>query len=371
MNIIHISYDYFNTTVYKNLFKVLDENNVVTCVVPLDYDEKNNPDIIESQEIIPLFFGKPGPFSVQVRASRFSKLIKNKMDLSQVQLIHAHFTLNDGLVALKLGKNKGLPYVISVRASCVIDLKRRIAFHNYITLLQVLVNSKAIFFQTKNVLNELLANIPFSLRKKIIRKHHIVHNGIDDFWHESLFKRDCELDDKEFSIITASSIEENKNLINVANAISKLNKNGYKIKYSIAGNVKDEQILEKLKSFNFISFLGELGKHDLRNAYRESDIFIMLSHRETFGLVYAEAMSQGLPIIYTRDQGFDGQFAEGLVGFHSSPNDINEIEQVIIRVSENYKHLSANASNLVSKFKWEHIGKQYNKIYDCLVVKSR
>lgn len=40
----------------------------------------------------------------------------------------------------------------------------------------------------------------------------------------------------------------------------------------------------------------------------------MPSHKETFGLVYAEAMSQGLPIIYTKNQGFDGQFPDGYVG---------------------------------------------------------
>ena len=370
MNILHISYDYFNTSVYKNLFKFLNKENNITCVVPLDLDEKKNPNIIGSKNIIPLFFGKPRPFSVQINANKYLKIVENKTDLSKFKLVHAHFTLNDGLIALKLNKIKGFPYVISVRASCVINLKRKIAFHNYITVLLVLINSKAIFFQTKSVLNELLVNIPLPFRKIIIKKHHIVHNGIDDFWHESPFKRDYELNTREFSIITASSIEENKNLVNVAKAIDKLNSNGYKIKYSIAGNVKDEKILQKLKSFDFITYLGELDKYTLRNAFRESDIFIMLSHRETFGLVYAEAMSQGLPIIYTIDQGFDGQFDEGLVGFHSSPNDIKEIEEVIINVSKNHKHLSSNALKLVSKFKWEYIGKQYNEIYNNLVVKS-
>ena len=37
--------------------------------------------------------------------------------------------------------------------------------------------------------------------------------------------------------------------------------------------------------------------------YRENDIYVMPSIIETFGLVYAEAMSQGLPVIYTRGQG--------------------------------------------------------------------
>ncbi len=370
MNIIHITYDYFNTTVYRNLFKFLYKIYNVKCIVPLNLEEKNNSNVIESKNIIPIFSGKPSSFSVQINANKYLKLIKDKTDLSKFKLIHAHFTLNDGLIAFKLSKLKGIPYVISVRASCIIDLKRKIAFHNYITVLLVLINSKAVFFQTKSVMNELLINIPFPFRKKILKKHHIIHNGIDDFWHENSFKRDYEINTKEFTIITASSIEENKNLINVAKAINKLNCNGFNIKYLIAGNVVDEKILIKLKSFDFITYLGNLDKSMLKNAFRKSDIFLMLSHRETFGLVYAEAMSQGLPIIYTKGQGFDGQFDEGMVGFHSSSTNIKEIEEVIIKVSKNYKFLSKNATKLVSKFKWESISKLYVKIYNNLLVKS-
>ena len=41
----------------------------------------------------------------------------------------------------------------------------------------------------------------------------------------------------------------------------------------------------------------------------------MPSRYETFGLVYGEAMSQGLPIIYSKGQGVDGYFKEGTVGY--------------------------------------------------------
>jgi glycosyltransferase involved in cell wall biosynthesis len=367
MKILHISYDYFNTSVYKNLFRFLNVKNNITCVVPLELDQKNKLNIVESDNIIPIFYGRPRPYSVQVNAKKYLKIIDDKIDLSKYKLIHAHFTLNDGLIALKLKKLKGIPYVISVRASCIMNLKRKLAFHNYITVLLVLIKSKAIFFQTKSVLNELLINTPLPFRKIIKKKYHIVHNGIDDFWHENSFKRNYEFDAREFTIITASSIEKNKNLINVAKAIGRLNSNGYKIKYSIAGIVKEKKILQRLKTFDFITYLGDLDKFKLRDAYRNSDIFIMLSHRETFGLVYAEAMSQGLPVIYTKGQGFDCQFEEGLVGLHSSSINLLEIKKVILQVAENHKSMSTNASKLVSKFNWKSIAKKYKLIYSELL----
>ena len=37
----------------------------------------------------------------------------------------------------------------------------------------------------------------------------------------------------------------------------------------------------------------------------------MPSKYETFGLVYPEAMSRGIPIVYTKNQGFDKYFEDG------------------------------------------------------------
>lgn len=59
----------------------------------------------------------------------------------------------------------------------------------------------------------------------------------------------------------------------------------------------------------------------------------MPSFTESFGLVYAEAMSQGLPVIYSKGQGFDGQFAEGVVGYHVDAHDPEELCENIIKMT--------------------------------------
>ncbi|HGK7332802.1 TPA: glycosyltransferase [Streptococcus suis] len=66
----------------------------------------------------------------------------------------------------------------------------------------------------------------------------------------------------------------------------------------------------------------------------------MPSFHESFGLVYAEAMSQGMPVIYTRGQGFDGQFEEGVVGFSVDCIDEVEISNKIISIVKGFKFLS-------------------------------
>lgn len=91
---------------------------------------------------------------------------------------------------------------------------------------------------------------------------------------------------------------------------------------------------------------------------------MMPSHHETFGLVYAEAMSQGLPVVYTRGQGFDEQFPDGEVGLaieSKYPQTIaNAIETIVI----NYKSISNNCVQRITNFKWDKIGKIYKSLYD-------
>lgn len=50
---------------------------------------------------------------------------------------------------------------------------------------------------------------------------------------------------------------------------------------------------------NSIDFLGPLIGDDLINIYRNSDIFVLPTYSENFGLVVAEALSYGLPTITT------------------------------------------------------------------------
>ena len=89
----------------------------------------------------------------------------------------------------------------------------------------------------------------------------------------------------------------------------------------------------------------------------------MPSKTETFGLVYAEAMSQGLPILYSAGQGFDGQFPEGTVGFHVDPADARDVAAKIKCVLQNYTELSAHCMKLCTQFDWEQITRRYIELY--------
>jgi glycosyltransferase involved in cell wall biosynthesis len=94
---------------------------------------------------------------------------------------------------------------------------------------------------------------------------------------------------------------------------------------------------------------------------------VLPSITETFGLVYPEAMSQGVPVIYSKGQGFDRQFQEGTVGYHVDPKNPTEIANKIIKITNNYDVISRNCSAMVVRFDWRKIEYSYLKIYKEIV----
>jgi len=364
MKILQITSDYYDTSVYNNLFNELESRLHLKVVVPLTMDKRQS---IEAKAILinvsPIFCGMPRAFGIQINSSKYARNIISNGYLHGVSLVHAHYILNDGSIALKLHRKTGVPYVVSVRATCIMNFERKIALHNYINGLNVLKNAKGIFFQTSNALNNLLNKIPKSYRDEVIKKSIIIPNGIDKFWHENKIANSKMFNEREFVLLTVASIEHNKNLLATAKAVENLNSRGLRIKYNVVGRIIDQFILDDLMQNSCFKYLGVLDKFGLLNAYRQADIFIMVSYNETFGLVYAEAMSQGLPVIYSKGQGFDGQFEEGIVGFNADSNSIQDIEKAIMKVANCYKELTTNSLECVSKFNWERIVEIYLTIY--------
>ena len=88
----------------------------------------------------------------------------------------------------------------------------------------------------------------------------------------------------------------------------------------------------------------------------------MVSHGETFGLVYIEALSQGLPIIYTKGQGVDGFFDDMNVGEKADSKSIDSIYNAMKKMIEDYPSYE-NIGDKINQFTWENNSKM---IMNCI-----
>lgn len=87
----------------------------------------------------------------------------------------------------------------------------------------------------------------------------------------------------------------------------------------------------------------------------------MISHTETFGLVYMEALSQGLPVLYTKGQGIDKAFTFQ-IGESVDSKDLRNIVQGIKKIISN-QYNSINSIDF-ENFRWSNIALKYIKIYN-------
>jgi glycosyltransferase involved in cell wall biosynthesis len=110
----------------------------------------------------------------------------------------------------------------------------------------------------------------------------------------------------------------------------------------------------------------------LAEIYRQHDIFVMPSFLETFGVVYIEALSQGLPIVFSRGQAVDGYFAPGTVGEPVDPHDAESVQRAVLSIAARLDTLRPQCVAAARDFAWSSIAQRYVGLYrDALAVEKR
>ena len=164
-------------------------------------------------------------------------------------------------------------------------------------------------------------------------------------------------------LLFVGKVCKRKNVSTIKKAMDILDSKGIKTTLTVIGNIAEQEEYEKIKNDKRISCLSAMPKEKLIEQYRSHDVFVMASFTETFGLVYAEALTQGLPVIYTKGQGFDGQFEEGTVGFAVDCTKPESIANNIKLILSDYEKMRRNCICLSKRFDWKSITLLYNEIY--------
>lgn len=363
MNILHLNSNYLFTKIYANAIKNMDSelNHYIFNPLYRNINYKNNMNNVNIYA--PVILKKSDRLLTRYRLNKAIKYIENKDIIKNINIVHAHSLTNDGILAYKLSEKHNIPYILTIRNT---DINYSLKYKKYNMRLykNTLKNASLIIFPNnsykKNLLN--LFENDSVLREKLINSK-VIPNGIDSYWHDNIYTNVRSLKD-EINLIYVGRIYKNKNLHNILKAVSML-ESEYEINIKVVGKIIDHNYFNQLKSIHSFTYLGELDKDKLRDAYRESDIFIMPSFNETFGLVYVEALSQNLPIVYTKYEGIYGYFRDYEYGVPVQANNYNEIGDGIKYIVRNYSDIQYNLKNkaFLESFNWETIGKIYSEIY--------
>lgn len=369
MRVLHINGNYKSTTLHQLMIRQLTALGIENQVFVPTYDKNISAINLDDNVKVVECFKKRDRYWFEYKQNKIIKAIEAAYDIKSFDLIHAYTLFTDGNCAWYLSQKYNIPYVVAVRNT---DVN---AFFKYRILLRklgikILEDAGAVFFLSPSYRDFVFQKyIPIDKWEILKSKAHIIPNGIDDFWHQHKFtERDYaetekRLQRKEVRLVYAGSVDKNKNIKLTVAAMEKMNQEGWHVTLDVIGPIKDESAYNDFKDNTDVRYVPKQPKEELIKYYRNADIFVMPSHHETFGLVYAEAMSQGLPVIYTRGQGFDGQFEDGVVGYAIS--DINLIEMIkkIELCVLQYKKLGTSAYESIQKFNWNLICQQYYELY--------
>ena len=289
--------------------------------------------------------------------------MKHRITLDKFDVIHAPSLFSDGGLALKLHKEYGIPYVVAVR-NTDINVFIKYLKHTYHTGREIALKAKTIFFISKGEMDEFIESdfvrpIYSQIKDKIV----LQPNGIDHYWHEHV----SHTPRTGHQILYIGDFTPNKNVCRVIKAINQLRKNAEfaDLKFVIVGGGKDkdDSTLRMIESYpDSIEYLGKIfDKDKLASIMQQSALFVMPSIHETFGLVYIEALSQNLPVIYSKRQGIDGLFSDS-VGIRVNALSVDEIREAIRYILKNPEKYSNNEINF-TVFDWKNIAEKYIVFY--------
>lgn len=366
MKVLHINSNFTSTLLHSLLLEKLNnhvENTVYSPIRPneLRLDYSDELDVIESvciKNSDSLFF--------RHKSRKMYSDLKKHVDPSEYDLVHAHTLFTDGYIAYKIFKEYGKKYIVAIRNTDVNAFFKYMLQLRHIGL-EILNNASRIIFLSPAYKNTVFEKyIPRSMHDKLLEKTDIIPNGIDDFWFDNICSSCCEPPTDNLNLVFVGTIDKNKNIDAVISASDILSESGYNVHLDVAGRESDPQVMKTIKQYPLAKYWGCVDKKKLIEIYRNNHIFVLPSYKETFGIAYAEAMSQALPVIYTKGQGFDGQFPDGEIGYSVSADSAEDIVSAIKNIIGNYETMCCNCVKAVDKFRWSKISDLYIDIYNSI-----
>ena len=253
-----------------------------------------------------------------------SGLFSKELSGDRPDLVHVHsFRAARYARALKAFRN--IPYVVTEHVSwfergLLSEKDRRSAAAGYAHASAVIAVSEGLRDQIAP-----LSRIPVR----------VIPNMVDDrFFRTDLKKHPGE----GFRFLSVGSLNRNKGMDVVLDAFSEAFRSGNSLTLTICGDGEERDALERraaeLGLGTIIRFTGQISRAECAEYMSECDAFVLASRVETFGIVLAEAMACGRPVVMTKT-GAWRQIVSDSTGIAVDVDDIPALSQAMQSVAGN------------------------------------
>ncbi|MBI5169454.1 MAG: glycosyltransferase [Candidatus Eisenbacteria bacterium] len=232
-----------------------------------------------------------------------AQLERSRRERGRIDLIHAHVSFPAGWLAMRLSRDTGIPFVLTEHMS-------PFPFTHFVRDGRVVPEVAEPLRQARRVVAVSRA-LAAQIRDAVGVEPEVIPNGVDEDFFTPGPSRGG-----PFTFLTVGAIETQKGIDVLIAAAGQLQTNaGRAARFRVVGEGRFrglyEQLARSLVLGNRFEWLGALPRERVRDEMRACDAFVLTSRHESFGVVYAEALACGKPVLATHCGGPEDIVGEG------------------------------------------------------------
>jgi L-malate glycosyltransferase len=302
-----------------------------------------------------------GNFWLLKRAAR--KLFKRYIsDHGKPDILHAHAAIFGGTIAAELSREFDLPLVLTEHST---GFARKIYSGWQLKLAQKAMCASTACIAVSPALAQLL-------------KEKFPENGNSWLWIPNVvadrFKKPEPRNrrNRPIRFLNLALMTEKKGQFDLVQAFSLLEASGLDTELWLAGDGPIRSRLELMAHdygvYNRVKFLGMVSPESVPNLLAEADVMVVSSHYETFGVVAAEALMAGIPVVSTRCGGPECivEIGDGLL---VEPRDPEKLAAAMLEISKNID--SYDSSKIISRARRRFSGSAIAAQLTCIYEQAR
>lgn len=312
-------------------------------------------------------------FHYQPYSLALSTLMVEIAENNGLDLIHVHYAIPHAYAAyiakqILKEKNIELPIITTLHGTDITLVGKH---PSYQPAVEFSINKSDVVTTVSQSLKEDTYEV-FNIEKDI----QVIPNFIDN----SLYKFDCKdlrenlAQKQEKIVIHVSNLRKVKRVTDVIKIFNEIQKK-VECKLIIVGEGPELEAMNNLiNEFHLQDKVRILGKvKDLNKILCISDLFLLPSSKESFGLAALEAMAAGVPVVSSNAGGIPEVNIENSTGFLRDIGDVEAMSQASIKLlsdDEKLEQFKKNARQNALKFDLNQILPQYEKLYQSVIKKN-
>lgn len=318
------------------------------------YHEVNVPEY-------PLFHYQPYELALS------SKLV-DMVKLHKIDLLHVHYAIPHayaGYMAKQILKDEGisLPMVTTLHGTDITLVGNHPFYKPAVTF--SINKSDVVTSVSQSLKDDTMRLFDIQNEIEVIPNFIELENGINQ--QQISCQRSVMANADERIITHISNFRAVKNIPDVINVFNLIQKE-IKAKLMMVGDgpekAKAERLCEELGISDKVIFFGN--SHEINQILSYSDLFLLPSETESFGLAALEAMACNVPVISSNSGGLPEVNIDGVSGYLSDVGDISSMAENALKIISDDATLNKfkkNARETANNFSIEKIVPLYENLY--------